>query len=93
MSDTISAPPTRDALGAVLRRLPGQVFAVIDGAHFDDLPKVEASVFDDNPASARVLQKLGFTRVGDGDCQSLGRVETCPSSLYRVDLSQLDRTT
>ncbi|MCO6381226.1 DUF4123 domain-containing protein [Oceanicola sp. 502str15] len=34
MSD--SAP--KDQLGSLLRRLPGQIFAVIDGAHFDDLP-------------------------------------------------------
>ena len=38
MNDEISAPPTKDSMGAVLRRLPGQVFAVIDGAHFDNLP-------------------------------------------------------
>ncbi len=31
-----SAP--KDQLGSLLRRLPGKIFAVIDGAHFDDLP-------------------------------------------------------
>lgn len=28
----------RDQLGSLLRTLPGKLFAVVDGAHFDDLP-------------------------------------------------------
>lgn len=44
MSDSITAPPTNDPLGAVLRRLPGKIFAVIDGAYFDNLPGRVASV-------------------------------------------------
>ncbi|MBT0958619.1 DUF4123 domain-containing protein [Alphaproteobacteria bacterium KMM 3653] len=41
MQDQISAPPPltiRDDLGDALRPLPGAIFAVVDGAHFDDLP-------------------------------------------------------
>ncbi len=53
-------------------------------AHEPDLDVVEAGVFDDNPASARVLAKMGFTRVGPSDCESQARVEAGPSSLYRL---------
>ena len=58
-------------------------------AHFQSLTEIEASVFDDNPASANVLLKLGFTRVSETDCSSLARVEASPSSLYRLHAGQL----
>lgn len=38
MTDLGSGLVIKDELGDVLRVLPGKVFAVIDGAHFDDLP-------------------------------------------------------
>jgi hypothetical protein len=34
----MTLPGLKDELGATLRRLPGKLFAVLDGAHFDDLP-------------------------------------------------------
>jgi len=56
---------------------------------FDDLNQVDATVFDDNPASARVLQKLGFAKIGPSDCQSLARVEPSANTLYRLTRSSL----
>ncbi|MDF1871469.1 hypothetical protein [Vannielia sp.] len=38
MSETAQPAVPTDALGSLLRRLPGRIFAVVDGAHFDDLP-------------------------------------------------------
>jgi len=53
-------------------------------AHNSTLDIVEAGVFDDNPASSRILTRLGFVRVGEGDCTSLARVEPAANSLYRL---------
>jgi RimJ/RimL family protein N-acetyltransferase len=38
----------------------------------------------DNPASARVLQKLRFEFVRHDTCQSLARLEPAPELLYRL---------
>lgn len=57
------------------------------GAAFErfDISKIDADVYDDNPASARVLEKLGFAKVGaTTDCKSSARVEPAPVSLYRL---------
>ena len=59
-------------------------------SHEMGLDVVEATVFDDNPASARVLTKIGFERAGASDCSSLARVEPAPSSLYRLTRSQFE---
>ena len=53
-------------------------------ARFPELDEIEAGVFDDNPASARVLEKMGFARAGVGDCTSLARLEPADNSLYRL---------
>ena len=44
-----------------------------------------ASVFRDNPASARVLEASGFRRVGEGEGFSVARGERVPSWLYRLE--------
>lgn len=49
---------------------------------------IGADVFTDNPASARVLEKLGFLRHGHGMGQSAQRVE--PASVWLYRLSQAD---
>ena len=60
--------------------------AFLTAAYADDrqLDIIEAGVFDDNPASSRLLAKLGFAWVGLGDCASLARVEPAANSLYRL---------
>jgi RimJ/RimL family protein N-acetyltransferase len=58
-------------------------------AHFPEIEAVEGHVFDDNPASAHLLVKLGFQRQGPGDSHSLGRVEPSPATRYRITRSDL----
>ena len=49
-----------------------------------DWPSIEACVFDENPASARVLVKLGFDETGrsDGACAARGRA--LPTRSFRL---------
>ncbi|MEZ5779747.1 MAG: GNAT family N-acetyltransferase [Paracoccaceae bacterium] len=47
------------------------------------LTGIEADHFADNPASGRVLEKLGFERIGSGTGTSRGRHEPAPNVLYR----------
>ncbi|TCM77326.1 GNAT family N-acetyltransferase [Rhodovulum steppense] len=61
----------RAFLAASFVRLPG-------------LDVVTADHFADNPASARVLQKLGFRQIGTGMGQSLARLEPAPNIHYRL---------
>lgn len=65
------------------------VLAFLDACYQTDaqLDVVEASVFDDNPGSARVLEKAGFHRAGKADCSSLARDCDAPSSRYLVTRS------
>ena len=44
-----------------------------------------ATVFRDNPASARVLEASGFRRVGEGEGFSVARGERVPCWLYRLE--------
>lgn len=46
--------------------------------------QIEADVFTDNPASARVLEKLGFQQIGTGMGNSAARVDASPVILYRL---------
>ena len=48
------------------------------------LDAVEADHFHDNPASGRVLEKLGFRRTGEGRQTSAGRLEPDRVILYRL---------
>ncbi|MEM8759900.1 MAG: GNAT family protein, partial [Pseudomonadota bacterium] len=45
-----------------------------------------ASVFQDNPASARVLTHCGFEYLGDAESFSVARGEAADTRVYRVDL-------
>lgn len=58
-------------LAACFRRLPG-------------LDVIAADHFADNPGSARVLAKLGFSRTGGGTGRSLARLEPAPNIHYRL---------
>ncbi|MBK5932968.1 RimJ/RimL family protein N-acetyltransferase [Rhodovulum imhoffii] len=51
---------------------------------FGGLDVVTADHFADNPASGRVLRRLGFRRVGQGAGRSLARVEPAPNIHYRL---------
>ena len=61
--------------------------ALIDIARALGLSRLEASHFIDNPASARVLDKLGFESVGIiAPRMSCARVEEAPARLMRLRL-------
>lgn len=53
------------------------------------LDAIAAEVYDDNPASARVLTRAGFVRTGAGSCRSPARLEPAPVSVYRLDANSL----
>jgi RimJ/RimL family protein N-acetyltransferase len=48
-----------------------------------------AEHFDDNPASGRVLRKLGFEKTGQSRARSLARLEPAANTLYRVKREDL----
>jgi RimJ/RimL family protein N-acetyltransferase len=61
--------------------------ALIDIARALGLPRLEASHFIDNPASARVLDKLGFESLGIiAPRMSCARGEEVPARLMRLRL-------
>ncbi len=47
-------------------------------------PIVDADVFDDNPASIKVLEKAGFAPVGVSECQSSARDSDAAGTRYRL---------
>lgn len=53
-----------------------------------DLPEVIADIFEDNPASGRVLHKVGFEKIGAGVAESVARLEPAPNLLYRLTQTQ-----
>ena len=59
------------------------VRAVIEGNPFGPMP-VRGVVFQDNPASARVLEALGFERTGEGQTFSVARGEAVATWIYRL---------
>ena len=61
--------------------------ALIDIARTLKLPRLEASHFVDNPASGRVLEKLGFIATGlSAERYSCARGDDAMSRLYRLSL-------
>ena len=55
------------------------------------LPRLSAGHFLDNPASGRVLEKLGFRPTGAIVARySAGRGEEAPCRLFELDLSRED---
>ena len=62
--------------------------AIVDIARALRLPALEAGHFLDNPASGRVLEKLGFSPTGIiAPRFCLGRGEELPARLYRLKLA------
>lgn len=68
----------RGAMTAAMRAFTGFVLARFA------VPALTADVFTDNPASARVLERLGFLRTGTGVGTSLQRLEPAPVWQYRL---------
>lgn len=68
-----------EAMGAVLPAL------------FDKFPvsRIEAGHFEDNPASGRVLRKLGFEKTGRELAMSLARLEPAPLITYALERDKL----
>ena len=56
---------------------------------FPEVEEILADRFVDNPASDRVLTKLGFDRIGSGLGASKARVERAPIVLYRLRRDRL----
>ncbi|MGR3540848.1 MAG: GNAT family N-acetyltransferase [Hasllibacter sp.] len=52
--------------------------------------RLVAGVFADNPASARVLDKLGAVRTGERACRSDARMDPHPMWDYRLDRTALE---
>ncbi|MEM1266175.1 MAG: GNAT family N-acetyltransferase [Pseudomonadota bacterium] len=63
------------------------VDAVIGEARRRGLPELRARVFQDNPASARVLTKVGFAYEAAGEVYSAARAAVVPDWRYRLVLS------
>ena len=62
--------------------------ALIDIAKVLKLPRLEASHFLDNPASGRVLEKLGFVATGMSAARySCARGGEAMSRIYRLSLT------
>ncbi len=55
-----------------------------------DLTEIEAGAMEDNPASQRVLTKLGFTEIGRKMHQPSLRLEPDPLILYRLTRTQFE---
>lgn len=65
--------------------------AVLDIARTLGVPQLDAGHFVDNPASGRVLEKLGFRPTGrTASCYSLGRKRKSATRMYRIDLAEGD---
>ena len=60
-------------------------FALEDGPD-----NVSATCFQDNPASARVLEKLGFLKIADDMGTSRARLEPAPVWKYRLTRSDFE---
>lgn len=92
-------PEGRAELGYwIAREFWGQGYAtegargVLEVAKFLGHNRVEAGHYLDNPASGRVLRKLGFCPTGEvahRDCLARGR--PIPCAIYTIDLSRQDR--
>jgi len=54
-----------------------------------DIRTLTAGHFTDNPASARVLEKLGFTHSGEGQWGCVARGEDVPCMLFRLERAGL----
>ena len=66
--------------------------ALVDIARALRLPRLQASHFIDNPASGRVLEKLGFEPLGIIALRlSCGRREEAPARMFRLELERAEQ--
>ena len=66
--------------------------ALIDIVRALRLPGIQASHFIDNPASGRVLEKLGFEPLGIIALRlSCGRGEEAPARMFRLELDRAEQ--
>lgn len=62
--------------------------ALLDRASVWRVPAFTAAHFRDNPASGRVLARLGFQRTGHSRSYSMARGETVATVEYRLDVAR-----
>lgn len=74
--------PTAWGQGFATEAMRGFLAACFD--RFPALDVVAADHFADNPASGRVMEKLGFERTGTGIGRSRARLEPAPNIHYRL---------
>lgn len=74
----------RDYWGHGYATEAGMAFLAAIDARFGALD-ITASCFDDNPASKRVLNKLGFVKTGESTAKAKARLEPSAVSHYRRD--------
>ena len=66
--------------------------ALVEIARALRLPRLQASHFLDNPASGRVLEKLGFEPLGITALRlSCARGEEAPARMFRLELERADQ--
>ncbi|MEO0665296.1 MAG: GNAT family N-acetyltransferase [Pseudomonadota bacterium] len=68
--------------------LAREAVAALLAANPQDCETVFGSVFQDNPASARVLTTCGFTYIGDAEAHSVARDATVPTWTYHKRLKE-----
>ena len=68
--------------------IAAEALAAIISANPQDVSVIFASVFQDNPASARVLTNCGFTYVGDAESFSVARNATVRTWTYSLRLRE-----
>jgi RimJ/RimL family protein N-acetyltransferase len=92
----VSDENAADTMFAIDPRFWGQGYATEIMARFlsacfalFDLTEITADHFADNPASGRVLNKLGLRPIGEGIGHSTTRLEPAPVSLYRLKRDEL----
>ncbi|WP_116131706.1 GNAT family N-acetyltransferase [Tropicimonas sp. IMCC34043] len=66
--------------------LVSEALSALVAAVFRSFPLeiLTADHFEDNPVSGRVLEKLGFEKIGEGMASSAARLEPAPVSIYRL---------
>lgn len=63
------------------------VEALVGAASDIGLGALQAQVFQDNAASAKVLTRAGFAYVGDGEAHSVARAAMVPTFRYRLEIA------
>ena len=67
-------------------------YAVLDAARTDGQTQVVAGVYDDNPASQRLLAKFGFIETGTDNIWCMARGERVSGRRYALNLEALSHS-